>query len=213
MAPEPAIRLWHPDQRIRAKYCQTLGNKPNSSIRIIFDRLTFKISDKIARLLGKIINTVSLRFISLSFPKKIVLWEDMSFLVMDSLYNENGKWQVPINVWSGGKTFTPCAARKIIFQKENLNMIISSNAYGLFYSVYLVFSFLFFSFFSNFVSYCQFVCRALSVAYVTRINAGSWHIARQTILLALFTFARIACLLKLWIKTSELVSSSLTFVC
>ena len=97
----------------------------------------------------------------------------MSFLVMDSLYNENGKWQVPINVWSGGKTFTPCAARKIIFQKENLNMIISSNAYGLFYSVYLVFSFLFFSFFSNFVSYCQFVCRALSVAYVTRINAGS----------------------------------------
>ena len=36
------------------KYCQTLGNKPNSSIRIIFDRLTFKISEKIAQLLGKI---------------------------------------------------------------------------------------------------------------------------------------------------------------
>ena len=44
------------------------------------------------------------------------------------------------------KTFTPrpCAARKIIFQKENLNIIISSNVNSLFYSVYPVF--LFFSF-------------------------------------------------------------------
>ena len=27
----------------------------------------------------------------------------MSLLVMDSLYNEEGKWPVPINVWSGGR--------------------------------------------------------------------------------------------------------------
>ena len=90
----------------------------------------------------------------------------MSLLVMDSLYNEEGKWPVPINVWSGGKTFSPCAARKIIFQKENLNIIISSNVNSLFYSVYLVFSLLFFSFFSKFVSYCQFVCRALSLGHM-----------------------------------------------
>ena len=66
------------------------------------------------------------------------------------------------------KTFTPrpCAARKIIFQKENLNIIISSNVNSLFYSVYPVFSFLFFSFFSKFVSYCQFVCRALSLGHM-----------------------------------------------
>ena len=46
--------------------------------------------------------------------------------------------------------------------------------------------------------------------YVTRINAVSWQIARQTFysrrsacLLGLSTFARIACLLQLRIKTSD----------
>ena len=37
--------------------------------------------------------------------------------------------------WSGGKTFTPCAARTIIFQREKLKLFSS-----LFHSVYLVFS-------------------------------------------------------------------------
>ena len=122
----------------------------------------------------------------------------MSLLVMNSLYNEKGKWPVPINVWSGGKTFTPCAPRKIIFQKENLNLIISSNVNSLFYSVYLVF---FFSFLFLISCFLLPICLPYVICgkYVTRINAESWHIARQTFLLALFTFARIACLLKLWI--------------
>ena len=78
---------------------------------------------KIARLLGKIKNPITLRFISLYFSKqKIVLWEDMSLLVMNNFYNENGQWLRYL--WSGGKTFKPCAARTIIiliFQRENLN--------------------------------------------------------------------------------------------
>ena len=41
--------------------------------------------------------------------------------------------------------------------------------------------------------------------YVTKINAVMWHNARQTFAsLGLFTFARIAGLLQLWIKTSQL---------
>ena len=41
-------------------------------------------------------------------------------------------------------------------------------------------------------------------SYVTKINAVLWHSARQTFVsLCLFTFARIARLLQLWIKTSE----------
>ena len=51
------------------KCCQTLGNKANPSIPIIFDRFTFKFL-KNRRLLGKIKNTVSLKFIRLSFPSK-----------------------------------------------------------------------------------------------------------------------------------------------
>ena len=46
---------------------------------------------KIARLLGKMKNTVSLRCISFIFSEqKIVLWEDMSLLTMNSLYSEKG---------------------------------------------------------------------------------------------------------------------------
>ena len=87
---------------------------------------------KIARLLGKIKHTVSLRFISLSFGAKIVLWEDISLLAMNSLYSEKGNDRY---LWSGGKTFTPCASRAIIFQREKFKLFKS-----LFHSVYLVFS-------------------------------------------------------------------------
>ena len=67
-----------------------------------------------------------------------------------------------------------------------------------FHSVYLVF---------------QKVCLLLPIclpcviygSYVTKIDTALWHSARQTFAsLGLFTFARIACLLQLWIKTSEL---------
>ena len=47
---------------------------------------------------------------------------------------------------------------------------------------------------------------ALAMSHiVTRMNAVSWHIAWQTFAsLGLLTFARIGCLLQLWIKTSDL---------
>ena len=95
-------------------------------------------------------------------------------------------------LWSGVKTFTPCAVGTIIFHRENL--------------IYLIVCFTRCPFFFQYVClYCRFVCRALAVGrIVTRINAVSWHIARQTFAsLGLFTFARIACLLQLWIKTSD----------
>ena len=64
-------------------------------------------------------------------------------------------------------------------------------------------------FFNTFVSYCRFVCRALALGHtVTRMNAvSSRHhdIAWQTFAsLGLLTFACIACLLQLWIRTSDL---------
>ena len=54
--------------------------------------------------------------------------------------------------------------------------------------------------------------------YVTKINAVLWHSARLTFAsLGLFTFARIACLLQLWMKRSDLgnaqiISEKLTVV-
>ena len=95
-------------------------------------------------------------------------------------------------LWSRGKTFTPCAARTITFQRKNFNYLIVC--------------------FTQCTLFFQYVCFLLPIClpcvicgtYVTRINAVSavsWHIARQTsAYLGLFTFARIACLLQLWNK-------------
>ena len=61
--------------------------------------------------------------------------------------------------------------------------------------------------------FSQKVCNLLPIclpcltcgSYVTKINDVLWHSARQTFAsLGFFMFARIACLLQLWIKTSEL---------
>ena len=48
----------------------------------------------------------------------------MSLLAMNSLYNENGNNRY---LWSGG-IYTQCAARAIIFQRENLNYLIVCRA-------------------------------------------------------------------------------------
>ena len=147
---------------------------------IIFHRFTFQ--DKKCRKLE------IYKFIFST--QKIVLWEDMSLLAMNSLYNEKGQWPVPMVRRKGIH-----AVSWEVFLRESLN-------YLWFHSVYLVF---------------QYVCFLLPIClpcviygtYVTRIKAVSWHIARQTFAslacsLGLFTFGRIACLLQLWIKTSDL---------
>ena len=91
------------------------------------------------------------------------------------------------------QTIHTCASSKIIFQRENLN-----------YSIVC---------FTQCTLFFQNVCFLLSIclpyvicgSYVTKINAVSWHSARQTFAsLGLFSFARIACLLQLWIKPTEL---------
>ena len=73
----------------------------------------------------------------------------------------------------------------------------------LFYSVYLVF------FFPKKSCFLLLICLPCVIcgSYVTKINAVLWHMhsARQTFAsLGLFVLARIAYLLQLWIKTSEL---------
>ena len=121
----------------------------------------------------------------------------MSLLAMKKGINQH--------LWSGRKTFTPGAARTITFQftpgaartiifhRENLNYLLVC--------------------FTQCTLFFQYVCFLLPVClpsiifgpYVTRINAVSWHITWQTFAsLGLFTFAPTACLLLLWIKTSNL---------
>ena len=109
----------------------------------------------------------------------------MSLLAMKKGINQH--------LWSGGKTFTPGAARTIIFHMENLNYLLVC--------------------FTQCTLFFQYVCFLLPVClpciifgpYVTRINAVSWHITWHTFAsLGLFTFAPTACLLLLWIKTSNL---------
>ena len=86
-------------------------------------------------------------------------------------------------LWSGGKNFTPCAARAIISQRENLNYLIVVC-------------------FTQCIFFFQYVCFLLPICFPCiscGINAMSWHNVRQTFAslrsLGLFTFARIACLL------------------
>ena len=69
--------------------------------------------------------------------KKIVLWEGMSLLAMNSLYEKNGQYDGYL--WSKHKRLTPCATRTIIFQRQF--KLFNS----LYHSMYLVFSTLLFS--------------------------------------------------------------------
>ena len=78
---------------------------------------------KIAWLPGNIKNAVSSRFISLSFPSKNrplrqnVLTGD--YLIVCTIKKGNNRY-----LWSGGKTFTPCSARTIIFQGKHLKYLV-----------------------------------------------------------------------------------------
>ena len=101
----------------------------------------------------------------------------MSLLAMKKGNNQH--------LWSGGKTFTPCAARTIIFQRENLNyLLVCFTQCTLFFSIRL------FSIASLFaVHYLWSVCNKDKCCVVTH------H--RTFASLGLFTFARIAFLLLL----------------
>ena len=146
---------------------------------------------KISRLLGKIKNTVSLRFISLSFPrKKIILWRTCPYWqwIVCTMKKGNDRY-----LWSTGKNYN-------YFPKGKFK---SFNSF--FHKVCLVFSI-------RLISIAHlFALRCLWDVFNRIKCCAAWHIARQTFwsrrlacLLGLFTFARIGCLLQLWIKTSDL---------
>ena len=93
---------------------------------------------KIASLLGKIKNTVSLRFRSLSFPSKKSSSERTRPYwqwIVCTMKKGNDRY-----LWSArAKTFTPYAARTIIFQRENLNfLIVCFTQCTLFFSIPLI---------------------------------------------------------------------------
>ena len=92
--------------------------------------------------------------------------------------------------------YSHCAARTNIFQRENLDCIIVC--------------------FTQCTLFFQKVCFLLPIclqciicgSHATKINAVLWQSARKRFAsLGLFTFARIANLLQLSIKTSELIYS------
>ena len=95
-------------------------------------------------------------------------------------------------LWSGGKTFMPCAARTITFQREN-------------FKNYLVVCFTQCTLFVQYVwfllptHYLWDPCNEDECCALTH-RAADIPVAS----LGLFTFARIACLLQLWIKASNI---------
>ena len=98
-------------------------------------------------------------------------------------------------LWSGGKTFTLCAARTTIFQRKNLNyLIVCFTQCFFFFSIRLI------SVADLFlVRYLWDVCKEDKCCVVTH-HAADFLVAS----LGLFTFSRTAFLLQLWIKTSDL---------
>ena len=133
------------------KNCQTLGNKPNPSTPIIFDRFTFTfLKNRQAK------NTVYLRFIRLSFPSKKS--------EMNSLYNEKRQWRVPM-VWR--KNIHAVCCEDNYFPNGKVKLFNS-----LFHSV---------CFFNTFWFLLPICLPCVTCGtYVTRINAVSWHTAQQT---------------------------------
>ena len=106
------------------KCCQTLGNKPNLSIPIFFTDLPRNFW-KIARILGKIKNAITLRFISLYFVSKksssertCPYWQWIVFTM-----KIKGQWLVPM-VWKKNIHAVCGEDNIIIFQRENLNYLI-----------------------------------------------------------------------------------------
>ena len=124
---------------------------------------------KIARFLGKIKNTVSLRFISLSFPSQ----------------KKKGQY-----LWSGGVALV-CSSLCYFFIPALLG---------------IVFLCCIFFYCKSGIKYPA--RRAFLPAYLCTSRPRDWHSRRLACLLGLFTFARIACLLQLWIRASVLENST-----
>ena len=132
------------------------------------------------------------------FLSEYMQWNYASFNVtLNYLMHENLEQIIIVKLLVISQTvpFTLCAARTIIFQRENLNYLIVC-----FNQCTLSFQKSLFSIADLFAVHYLWV-----VKIKIKINAVLWHSVRQTFTsLGLFMFAHIACLLQLWIKTSEL---------
>ena len=104
---------------------------------------------KIASLLGKIKNTVSLRFRSLSFPSKKSPSDRTYPYWQWIVCTEKGQWPVPMVPQR--KIIHALCCEDNYFPKGKFKFFNS-----LFHSMYLVF-------FNTFDFYCRFICRALFV--------------------------------------------------
>ena len=132
---------------------------------------------KIAWLLGNTKTTVSSRFIRLSFPSKNRPPRENfltgNYLIVCTIKKGNNRY-----LWSGGKTFKPCSARTIIFQRKHLKYLV----------IFFTQCTLFFQYVCFFILPVCLPCVTCG-KYVTRIHAVSWHITRQTLVpLCLFTW-------------------------
>ena len=117
-----------------------------------------------------------------------ILKNQVSLLAMNSLYNGKGQWPAPM---VRRKNIHTVCCEDNYFPKEKFKLFNS-----LFHSVYLVFSI---RLISIAVPYLWDVCKEDKCCVVTHHEADILVAS-----LGLFTFARIACLLQLWIKTSDL---------
>ena len=145
------------------KYRHTLGNKPNPSIPIIFDRFTFKF-----------------------LKNRPVTRQD--------------------------KKYRKLKIDKFIFSLQNNRHAVCCEdnwfAKGKFKWFKLIVCFTQCTLFSEYVWFLLPICLPCVICrtYVMTIHAVSWHRAADILVasLGLFTFARIACLLQIGIKPSDI---------
>ena len=137
-------------------------------------------------------------YTSFNVTLNYLMHEIMKFCVTSSLALDNWEQNI-IKLLAISQTIHTVCCEDDYFPKGKFK---SFNTF--FHSVYLVLSKCFVSLFLLPIGLPCVICWS----YVTKINAVLWHSARQKFTsLGLFTFARIACLLQLWIKTSELDDS------
>ena len=137
-------------------------------------------------------------YVPFSVTLNYLMHEIMEFCMTSFLALDN--WEQKYCQTLGNKpNLSHHVLRGRLFSKGKIKLFNS-----LFHSVYLVF-------FQK-VFFLLPICLPCVIcgSYVTKINAVLWHSALQTFAsLGLFTFARIACLLQLWSKTSELLDFSI----
>ena len=131
---------------------------------ILTNGFNLQILKNRCKIIGKIKQYCKLKVYKFIFSEwKIVLWEDISLLAMNSLYDVKGRGPIPM---VRRKMIHSVCSEDNYFPKGKFKLFNS-----LFHSVYLAFSIRLIS-----------IADLFALRYlwnVTRINAASWQIARQ----------------------------------